>query len=99
HYASEGVESWRDFHARGESARSGVDRYGPGENVAVFTSATPAAIWCARALGVDDRHLFRIAGVLYNSSFSTIRIRPEDLTLFTLNNTPHLVDAELRTFR
>ena len=67
--------------------------------MAVFTSATPTAVWCGSALEVDERRIFRIAGVLYNTSFSTLRLRDEELTLFSLNNTPHLREAWLRTFR
>ncbi len=93
------VESWPDFRARVEAPRVELERYGPGEAVAVFTSATPTSIWCGAALSLDDARIFRIAGVIYNTSFTTFRLRPEELTLFSLNNTPHLADPALRTFR
>jgi len=85
--------------ARVEAPRPELGRFGPGESVAVFTSATPTAVWCGSALEVDERRIFRIAGVLYNTSFSTVRLRDDELTLFSLNNIPHLADAALRTFR
>jgi broad specificity phosphatase PhoE len=94
-----GVEPWNEFRARVEEPRMEIGAFGPGETVAVFTSATPTAVWCGTALGVDERRIFRIAGVLQNTSFSTLRLRDEELTLFTLNNSPHLRDAALRTFR
>jgi broad specificity phosphatase PhoE len=99
HSPLEGVEAWADFRARVESPLAGLRRFAPGEVVAVFTSATPTAIWCGAALGLDERRIFRIAGVLFNSSFTTLRLRDDELTLFTMNNTPHLTDPSLRTFR
>lgn len=93
------VKSWADFRARVESPRRDLSRHESGEAIAVFTSATPTAIWCGSALGVDDRQIFRIAGVIYNSSFSTIRLRGDETTLFSLNNTPHLTEQSLKTFR
>jgi broad specificity phosphatase PhoE len=95
----DGVESWGDFRTRVEAPRAELERYGPGEAVAVFTSATPTSVWCGSALSLDDSRIFRIAGVIYNTSFTTFRLRPEELTLFSLNNTPHLTDPALRTFR
>ncbi|MEO7649925.1 MAG: histidine phosphatase family protein [Bryobacteraceae bacterium] len=99
HHECEDVEPWPGFRQRVEAPRPDLARYGPGESIAVFTSATPTAIWCGAALGVEDRKIFQIAGVLYNSSFSTIRLRDGAMTLFSLNNTPHLLDEALRTFR
>ena len=36
---------------------------------------------------------------LYNSSLTTMRLREQELTLFSFNCTPHLSDDSLRTFR
>jgi broad specificity phosphatase PhoE len=99
HHECEEVEPWTEFRGRVEAPRAELAGFGPGESVAVFTSATPTAIWCGSALEVDDRRIFRIAGVLYNTSFSTVRLRDDELTLFSMNNIPHLADAALRTFR
>ena len=99
HYPCQDVEQWSEFRARVQSTRTDLAAYGPGESVAVFTSATPTAVWCASALEVDDGRIFRIAGVLSNTSFSTLRLRGDELTLFSLNHVPHLREAELRTFR
>jgi broad specificity phosphatase PhoE len=92
------VESWRDFRARVEAARDGLTTLPAGSTIAVFTSATPTGIWCGNAFGLPPRDMLRIAAVLYNSSFSTLRLRPHDLTLQSLNQTPHL-DPALRTYR
>jgi broad specificity phosphatase PhoE len=99
HEACDGVERWADFRGRVEAPREDLSGFGSGESVAIFTSATPTAVWCGSALGIDERRIFRIAGVLYNTSFSTLRLRDGELTLFSLNNTPHLRETSLRTFR
>jgi broad specificity phosphatase PhoE len=99
HHPCEEVEPWTEFRSRVEAPRPDLAGYGPGESVAVFTSATPTAVWCGSALEVDEPKIFRIAGVLGNTSFSTLRLRGDDLTLFSLNNTPHLLEIGLRTFR
>jgi broad specificity phosphatase PhoE len=95
----EDVEPWPEFRSRVEAARSDLARFGPGETVAVFTSATPTAVCCGSALDVDEGRIFRIAGVLYNTGYSTLRLHDDELTLFSLNNVPHLPEAKLRTFR
>jgi len=92
------VESWRDFRARVEAARDAVAALPAGSAVAVFTSATPTGIWCGNAFNLQPRDMLRIAAVLFNSSFSTLRLRPHELTLQSLNQTPHL-DPALRTYR
>jgi hypothetical protein len=68
-------------------------------NVAIFTSATPTAIWAGVGLDVLDERVLRIAGVLYNASYTVLRVRDGQVRLFSLNNMPHLSDARLRTHR
>ncbi|MEX2262518.1 MAG: histidine phosphatase family protein [Bryobacteraceae bacterium] len=97
-YRCPDVEPWPEFRKRTEAPFADLMRHGPGETVAVFTSATPTAIWCALALGLEEQNLFQIAAVLLNSNFTTFRIRDDALRLFSLNNTPHLIDPALRTF-
>jgi hypothetical protein len=41
----------------------------------------------------------RIASVLLNAGFSTLRVRDHEIRLFSLNEGPHLADPSLRTFR
>jgi broad specificity phosphatase PhoE len=93
------TESWAAFRQRVLSARARLSEYQPGDVVAIFTSATPIAIWTAEALGVSDGHIMRLAGVLYNSAVSTLRLRDDDLMLFAFNGVAHLNDPQLRTFR
>jgi len=99
HHPCEGVEPWTAFRQRVEAPRPDLTSYRSGESVAVFTSATPTAVWCGSALEVEDRRIFRIAAVLCNTSFSTLRLREDELTLFSFNNLPHLQEPSLRTFR
>jgi broad specificity phosphatase PhoE len=90
-------ESWPAFISRVHAA---FDRIKPVEgNAIVFTSATPIGVCAARALDLADGRAMWLAAVLMNGSFSTIRIREDEVRLFSLNNGPHLVEPELRTFR
>ncbi len=93
------TESWAAFRARILSARQSLGDYAPGDAVAVFTSAAPISIWVAASLGVSDRNIMRLAGVIYNSAVTTMRLRDDDTTLFSFNGVPHLTEPHLRTFR
>jgi broad specificity phosphatase PhoE len=93
------TESWAAFNQRVLACRGSLSAYEPGDTVAVFTSASPIAIWVAAALGAGNGKVMRLAGVLYNSAITTLRLRAGDLTLFSFNGVPHLTGAELRTFR
>ena len=93
------TESWAAFGQRVLSARASLAAYQPGDAVAIFTSATPISIWVAAALGVSDGNIMRLAGVMYNSAVTTMRLRDGDLALFSFNGVPHLNETQLRTFR
>ncbi|HEU0120220.1 MAG TPA: histidine phosphatase family protein [Bryobacteraceae bacterium] len=90
-------ESWTAFQQRVGAA----ELHGDDEDakIAVFTSATPAAIWAGRGLDVQDTRALRIASVLHNASFTLLRVRGEQLRLFSLNESPHLPRPEWRTHR
>ncbi len=94
-----GSETFAAFRERIAGCLGMFSKYGPGEAVAVFTSATPIAVWVGMAMGVLDGTLLRLAGVAYNSGITTLRVRERDLTLFSFNNVPHLPEPGLRTFR
>jgi len=88
-------ESWNAFQERVTRAP-----LPPGDGkVAVFTSATPTAIWAGRGLDIFDTRALRIAGVLFNTSISVVRVRGDQLRLFSLNEVPHLSRPEWRTHR
>lgn len=92
-------EPFAAFYQRVLEARETLSRFGSGETVAVFTSATPIGIWAAASLGAADGALLKLTGVLQNSAFATFRMRGDEVTLFSFNATPHLDKPELRTFR
>lgn len=92
-------ESWPVFVARIHQAFDRVVRAGHEGNVIVFTSATPIGVSAGRTLELQDARAMRIASVLLNASFTTLRVRENEVRLFSLNNAPHLEDASLRTFR
>ena len=93
------TESWAAFHRRVLDRRASLEAYQPGDAVAVFTSATPIALWMASALSLADGLFLRLAGVMYNSAVTTMRLRDDELTLFTFNGVPHLHEPHLRSFR
>lgn len=94
-------ESWEQFIARVAACRPVAGRVGrqPRENVAVFTSAVPTAIWTARALDTSNGHIPRLAAVLLNTSYTILQLREEESLLLTFNAVPHLHMPELRTRR
>jgi len=94
-----GGETWEEFRRRVGARRASGHFAHAEEKIAVFTSATPIAIWVGLALDIDDGRLMKLAGVLHNASFSMLRLRNNDLRLFNFNATPHLASPELRTFR
>lgn len=90
-------ESWPAFVSRIHSALARV-RHHEG-NAIVFTSATPIGVCAAHSLNLKDGRAMQLAAVLLNASYSTLRIRENEIRLFSLNNAPHLIDPLLRTFR
>lgn len=94
-----GGETWEEFCARISACRALIPDSDAQANIIVFTSATPVAIWTGLALEIFDERIMGLAGVLYNSSFTTLKLRGEQLRLFTFNAIPHLPTPELRTHR
>ncbi|HEX8339065.1 MAG TPA: histidine phosphatase family protein [Pyrinomonadaceae bacterium] len=95
-------ETWEQFVARVSACRlrtEGGDAGRPRENVAVFTSAVPTAIWTGRALGVSGAHVRRLAAVLHNTAYTVLQLRGDESLLLTFNAVPHLDSPELRTRR
>lgn len=95
----DGLESWAEFRCRVENAAGAFEAHRPEETIAVFTSATPIATWASMAFDREPRSVFRMVGVLMNSSFSTFRVENGDVRLLSFNNAPHLTDPALRTMR
>jgi broad specificity phosphatase PhoE len=92
-------ESWQQFCERIRGCADTLNSFQAGQAVAVFSSATPIAVWVGMALGLSGRHIMRLAGVTYNSALTTLHVRNGDLALYSFNGTPHLLQSDLRTFR
>ena len=69
------------------------------QNILVVTSATPLAIWTGMSLEISDQRIMRLAGAVYNASYTILRLRREQLRLFTFNAVPHLAAPGLCTHR
>ena len=69
------------------------------ENIVVFTSATPIGIWTALSMEIHDQRAMRLAGVLHNASFTTLRWQDGELRLHSFNAIPHLYEPGLRSYR
>lgn len=92
-------ESWIAFVARIHQALARVVHAAHDGNVAVFTSATPIGVSAARTLEIGDGRSMWLAAVMFNASFTTLRVHGDEIRLFTLNGIPHLNETGLRTFR
>lgn len=92
-------EPWPVFVARIRAALARVIAAKHEGNAIVFTSATPIGVCAASTLDLQDGRAMSLAAVLMNGSFSTLRVRENEIRLFSLNNAPHLNDPSLRTFR
>lgn len=92
-------ESWTAFVARIHAALGRIVSAAHDGNVAVFTSATPIGVSAAKTLSIADGRAMWLAAVMFNTSFTTIRVHGDEVRLFTLNAIPHLNEAGLRTFR
>ena len=92
-------ESWEAFRERVCGALGTLKRFPYGDTIAVFSSATPIAVWIGMALGLNARHTLRLAGVTYNAAVTKMRVREDDLALFSFNGTPHLPEPHLKTYR
>ena len=94
-------ETWLQFHDRITSrceVIAGGAQPTDDHNIVVFTSATPIGIWAALGLDVEDHRAMRLAGVLYNASFTVMRLREGQMRLHMFNAVPHL-GPELCTYR
>jgi broad specificity phosphatase PhoE len=90
-------ETWNQFRERVAACRSKISD--ARENIVIVTSATPVAICTGLSLEISDARVMRLAGAVYNASYTILRLRKEQLRLFTFNAVPHLAADGLRTHR
>ncbi len=100
------VRAWIEgrYEFGGESFTAFRERVGKGNlggegSMAVFTSATPIAIWIGRALELNPLRVMQLAGAMHNTAINMLRVKAESLRLFQYNGIPHLNQNDLRTFR
>jgi broad specificity phosphatase PhoE len=93
-----GGETWEQFRERVAACRLKMPDARQ-ENILVVTSATPLAIWTGLSLEIFDERIMRLAGAVYNASYTILRLRKEQLRLFTFNAVPHLAALGLCTHR
>jgi broad specificity phosphatase PhoE len=103
-----GGETWDQFRERVAACRLKMERQENNvrqqndarqENILVVTSATPLAIWTGLSLEISDERIMRLAGAVYNASYTILRLRKQQLRLFTFNAVPHLAAPGLCTHR
>jgi broad specificity phosphatase PhoE len=95
------AETWDGFVGRVLEAGRELAGLPDGTRVAVFTSATPAAVWVSQVFGsVIPRRVMNMAGAQWNTAVSAIAWNGSggpDLQCF--NALPHIGEDCLRTFR
>jgi len=92
-------ETWQQFRERVAACQAKIVDSQERQEILVVTSATPIAVWAGLSLEITDDRLMRLAGVLYNASYSVMRLREGQIRLFTFNAVPHLGAPGLRTHR
>jgi broad specificity phosphatase PhoE len=92
-------ESWEQFVRRIAGCRRKLQPAGSQDNIIIFTSAVPVAIWAGLSLDLCDQRVMRLAAVLYNTSYTILRLQKEQLRLFAFNAIPHLLTTDMRTHR
>ena len=97
-----GGQTWDQFRERVAACRLKIEPQQNDtrqQNILVVTSATPLAIWTGLSLEISDARIMRLAGAVYNASYTILRLRKEQLRLFTFNAVPHLAALGLCTHR
>jgi broad specificity phosphatase PhoE len=96
-------ETWKQFRQRVLACHLTLHDAQPDANILVVTSATPIAIWVGLSLDILDGRVMKLAGAMFNASYTILRLRKEkeedQVQLFTFNAAPHLAADGLRTHR
>lgn len=83
-------ETWEQFRERITARGLKLPDAEREQNILVVTSATPVAICTGLSLEISDERIMRLAGAVYNASYTILRLRNTQLRLFTFNTAPHL---------
>lgn len=94
------IPSWQDFCHRIEASIGRVKVATPksGHSV-VFTSGGPTAATARAALGLSYESTLELTWSPKNASFSEFFFTADRFSLHTFNNTPHLEEPDLITYR
>jgi len=98
--SSSGVESWKQFTDRIGGGVEQIRRLASGGRTAVvFTSAGPTAAVASLALDIAPAKTLELAFAPRNASFSEFSLTGAGVELISFNNSPHLTEPELLTWR
>ncbi len=83
-------ETWGRFLERVLACRLRMPEAERHQSVLVVTSGVPVGIWAGASLDIGDERIMRLAAVLFNASYTLLRLDGPQPRLFTFNATPHL---------
>lgn len=93
------TESFLDFTSRVRRGLSDITTSGRGQRIAVVTSAGAIAALLMHLLELHADQMLKFCLALRNSSFSELRFRDDEVSVISVNEVPHLLEPEQRTFR
>jgi broad specificity phosphatase PhoE len=94
------VESWPDFCTRVETGVARISNGArSGGDLVIFTSGGPIAVAVRRALHLSHADTLQMTWMSRNASFSEFLSSTDRFTLSSFNETPHLEDESLLTYR
>lgn len=94
------IPTWQQFCHRIEAAMERVKTATPKSGHAVvFTSGGPTAATARAALGLSYESTLELTWSPKNASFSEFLFTSDRFSLHTFNNTPHLEEPDLITYR
>jgi broad specificity phosphatase PhoE len=96
---ADGVEPWPAFRDRVRRAISDLTTRGGGRRIAVFTSGGPIGVAVQTALAAPDRTAMEINWRVRNCSLTEFTFGGGRFSLDGFNNTPHLENPGLLTYR
>ncbi len=95
-----GIESWKEFTGRvNHGLELLTNEQGSGKTVALFSSGGPVSVAIQRALNTADQTTLDLGWVTRNTSISEFRFSTKGFALYSYNETPHLNQPEMVTYR